>query len=166
MNIAHLLGTSNSSALEALYGEQKNRDDAGESVRSGVFSWREDSVSISEAALALLDVAGKEQAPPAVGLSQDSLNGHGSRTLSLKEAASGDAEEREEAAKPGGGAFSLGGSSGAADIEARIKALQQKIVETQASDLPEEIKSAKISGLQSQISQLTQEKSVIDSQAK
>ena len=167
MNIANMLGTSTSSALEALYGQQKKKDD-DDSAQSGVYSWQQDRVSISDAALALAGLAGKEQAPSEDGASQDSLNGQGSRRVSLPNAKTDGTEEAADSVESAGGGqqgFSLGGGSSASDIEAKIKALQQKIVETQNSDLPEDAKSAMISGLQSQIGQLAQEKSALESQS-
>lgn len=166
MNIAHLLGTSNSSALEALYGQQKKKDD-DDSAQSGVHSWRQDRVSISDAALALAEMAGKEQASSEDDPAQYLLNGQGSQSASLPNAKAGGTEEMGDSVESAGGGqgFSLGNGSSVSDIEAKIKALQQKIVETQNSDLPEDTKSAMISALQNQIGQLVQEKNALESQS-
>ena len=90
MNIANLLGTSTSSALEAVYGQKKKNDN--DDAQNGVYSWREDTVSLSEAALALAQLAGKEQAT-ADDESRESLNGQGSGRAALQ---SGNADENEE----------------------------------------------------------------------
>ena len=159
MNIANLLGTSTSSALEAVYG-QKKKDEKEDGAQSGVHSWRQDTVSFSEAALALLEVAGKEQAPSDGNSARDAMNGQTAQGDPLA-AAQGDEVEGTEG-DGGGQPFSLGGNSNASDIEVKIKQLQQKIVETQNGSLPEDTKSAVISGLQSQISALVQEKNALE----
>ena len=162
MNIANMLGTSTSSALEAAYGQKKkkaNEDDA----QSGVFSWRQDRVSVSEAALALLEAAGKEQAPPEDYSSDNAASGDAlNKTLDSGAKAGGSVEASGEA----GQGFSLGNGSSASDIDAKIEQLQQKIVEAQNSELPEDAKSAMISGLQAQISALVQEKSALENQSR
>lgn len=168
MNIANMLGTSTSSALEAVYGQKKkkeNEDDA----QSGVFSWRQDRVSVSEAALALLEAAGKEQAPPEDASSDNAASGDAlNKTLDsgAKSDGSGEANGSVAASGEAGQSFSLGNGPSASDIDAKIKQLQQKIVETQNNELPEDAKSAMISGLQAQISALVQEKSAIESQSR
>ena len=164
MNIANLLGTSTSSALEAVYGQKKKNDN--DDAQNGVYSWREDTVSLSEAALALAQLAGKEQAT-ADDESQESLNGQGSGKTALQ---SGNADENEEdgaVAGTGQGSFSSGVGSGssASEIEAKIKQLQQKIVEIQNGNLPEDTKSAMISAIQAQIGELVQEKNALENQA-
>ena len=164
MNIANMLGTSTSSALEAVYG-QKKKNDNDDNDRNGVYSWREDTVSFSEAALALAQLAGKEQGTAEDG-SQESLNGQGSGKAALQ---SGNAEENEgEGDVSGAGQASssgIGGGSSVSEIEAKIKQLQQKIVETQNSNLPEDTKSAMISAIQAQIGELVQEKNALANQA-
>ena len=162
MNIANLLGTSTSSALEAVYG-QKKKNDNDDNAQNGVHSWREDTVSLSEAALALAQLAGKDQAP-AEDESQESTNGQSSGKDALP---SGNADENEEAVSSAGGGqgSAFGGGSSASELEAKIKQLQQKIVETQNSSLPEDTKSAMISALQAQIGELVQEKNALEGQA-
>ncbi len=163
MNIANLLGTSTSSALEAVYGQKKKNDN--DDARNGVHSWREDTVSLSEAALALAQLAGKEQAA-AEDESQESLNGQGSGRAALQ---SGNADENEEdgavAGAGRGSSSGIGSGSSVSEIEANIKQLQQKIVETQNSNLPEDTKSAMISAIQAQIGELVQEKNALENQA-
>lgn len=164
MNIANLLGTSTSSALEAVYGQKKKNDN--DDAQNGVYSWREDTVSLSEAALALAQLAGEEQAT-AEDESQESLNGQGSGKAALQ---SGNADENEEdgavaGAGQGSSSSGVGSGSSVSEIEAKIKQLQQKIVETQNSNLPEDTKSAMISAIQAQIGELVQEKNALENQA-
>ena len=168
MNIANMLGTSTSSALEAVYGQKKkkeNEDDA----QSGVYSWRQDRVSVSEAALALLEAAGKEQAPPEDDSSDNAASEellHKNLGTDAKADGSGKTDGSVEASGEAEQGFSLGNGSSASDIDAKIKQLQQKIMEIQNSELPEDTKSAMISGLQAQISALVQEKSAMESQSR
>ena len=119
MNIANMLGTSTSSALEAVYGQKKKeeKEDAG----SGVFSWRQDRVSVSEAALALLETAGKEQAPPDGSSTKDAMNGQTAQSNSFTGMEGDGVVKAQEGAEASGGgqAFSLGDSSSASDIEKR-----------------------------------------------
>ena len=163
MNIANLIGTSTSPALEAVYGQKKKND--SDDAQNGVYSWREDTVSLSEAALALAQMAGKEQAPPD-DESQESLNGQTSGKDALQSGNAGENEDEGAVSGAGqGSAFGGGSGASASEIEAKIKQLQQKIVETQNSSLPEDTKSAMISSLQAQISELVQEKSALENQA-
>lgn len=162
MYIANLLGTSTSSALEAVYGQKKKNDN--DDAQNSVYSWREDTVSLSDAALALVQLAGKEQAPSDDD-TRESLNGQTPNGLPSSGA---DGKSEEEGAVSGAGqSSSSGGGSGSSvsEIEAKIKQLQQKIVETQNSDLPENTKSAMISALQAQIGELVQEKNALENQA-
>jgi len=147
MQIAHMLGTSTSSALEAVYGDPKRKkelDGAPTAALSG------DTVSISAKALELAAQMQADKSAP------DRQN-----------AAGGEAEEQntEQGAGQSGG-VGMGASTGdqLAEIEGKIKELQQKISSIQNSAMPEESKQATISGLQAQIESLLQQLNALKAQ--
>ena len=139
MQIAHMMGTSTASALEAIYGEDKKNKSTQQNT---VHSWQEDSVSLSPEALQAYSMMRLNlQEQPNV----DGLNEEEKQLLG---------EAGNEA--PEAGASQNSGSS-AAEIEAKIKELQQKMSQILSSGMPEATKNAMSSSIQAQINQLMQE---------
>ena len=150
MQIAHMMGTSTASALEAVYGEDKKKKSAQQNT---VHSWQEDSVSLSPEAIQAYSMMRLNlQEQPNV----DGLNEEEKQLLG----------EAGNEAPEAGGVSQGGGSSSAAEIEAKIKELQQKMSQILSSGMPEATKNAMASSIQSQISQLMQELNALTAKAK
>lgn len=140
MNIAYMMGTSTSSALEALYGDpQKKKNEATEAAPLAA---PVDRVSISAEALALAAAR----------------RGSGENAGSEESAGESSTE-----AKGAGTAGTGASGNSAASIEAKIKELQQKIMDVQNSNMPETSKQAMISSYETQLDALVQELNAIKS---
>lgn len=145
MNIAYLMGTSTSSALEALYGDPKKRQET--STEGSVHSWQQDSVSISAEALAL-------------AYSQKTED----QTKNQSESQNAESEDAGMNTTASGGSSGGSGTS-IQKLEARIKELQQEISKVQSSNIPEESKNAIIGGLQAELEAALQELNALKNQA-
>ena len=140
MNIANMMGTSTSSALEAIYGERKKQD---EEEGLSVASWKKDTVSISAEAASLakqmenrLGVSGASEQPNFAADDQQA--------------------ERENGAVGGSGG-GMGSGNDTRQLEAKIKELQSKLSSIQSSNIPEESKEAMTAAIQAELNAAMQE---------
>lgn len=153
MNIAYLMGTSTSDALEAVYGEKKKRAQDEEEEALRVSSWKPDTVTLSAEAKAF-----------AAALENQKTDGYGSNQQGTNTAADQQKDAQESGALgSSGGGVSMGGSI--ASVEAKIKQIQQKINEIQKSNIPDEAKESLIAGLLEQLNAAMQELNELKAQS-